>query len=831
MQAAGLYLEIQQRLGTEPPPETALNGTFVRWGRHKKFWLVAKNYGDHIYASYGDWSTGESFKWSTNKNKRQTKEAYQEINQNVAREQSRNRKLYSSYFWALIKECKEMVPIACPYAEKKGIPHSPNLYMTQEAIQIPSVEINAETKRLVKIGQNTLAKGTLVVPLMHKGEVSGVQTISPDGNKMFMKGSQIKGAHYTFGRLDRAHYAFIAEGIGTAGAIARQMNLKENVVVCAFNCGNLLEVVKEIREKEPTIKIVIAADNDEAGLEAAAKAAANTKNLIVRKPEKEGQDFADLDPKKIKELLKITREDFISIKSLGFTDSNYYFFSTYKNGVTKCGVSIGKSYILDIAPLKFWLKEYPTPNGANINADQCANYLKELSRDQGQFDPTKLRGSGYFNIGKKIYAASFGRTFMGEDQEMVHITGKKIYVPEEIQKDELKKLNKEVQMLTDAVSKFCWTNSLNGRLLMGWILSAPFSGCLPFRPHMWITGDSSSGKSWVRSQVVKPLLGNNVYDFTGDSTEAGIRAALKYDALPIMLDEFESEDIMQKKKRHRTLELLRQASSETDSTIVKGSSEGNAIIYKIITGAILFSVRSSLDFEANRNRFITLSFNREKQKDQNFLPIADFIQSMDLKYICEKNINYLFFNWDKFLENYKAMYKQLRGQMNDHLNRCYSVVSAALIMHDVSITSDEIIKIQKGLSEFVVEEKVSCLNHLIAAELKERGTPMGTILEIVGDIRDGDREANAVLRKILRRNGISYKTVEDTLEINIKHPNVLRVMSSYPDGNWAKSLITLDGASFKKEATFFVQGENGLKHGGRGAVIHLTGFYQRFGDK
>ena len=177
-------------------------------------------------------------------------------------------------------------------------------------------------------------------------------------------------------------------------------------------------------------------------------------------------------------------------------------------------------------------------------------------------------------------------------------------MPKPISDDDIKWLIQNVEDITRLAEKFCWSNNEFGKLLVGWLLSSPFCGCLPFRPHMWITGDSSSGKSWVLNNFVRPLLGNNAAYLTGGTTEAGLRAKLRNDSIPVVIDEFESEDLQESKKRRVVLELLRQASSQTDATIVKSSQDGTARTYQICTSALLASVRSALSFEANRNRFI-----------------------------------------------------------------------------------------------------------------------------------------------------------------------------------------------------------------------------------
>lgn len=832
MQAAGLFNEIEKKLGLRPPMDTRFDGAFTRWGKNKQFWLVAKQLDDKLFATYGDWRTGEKFKWSSMPFTPRFLPIHEELDETIEDEQRKKKEKFRGYFKSIIDSLDTIAtPLNCPYMAKKNIPKSKKLFVANKDLNIKKVSMNHDTKRLVHQGFLTIPKGSLIVPIKSTGErceLVGIQYITPEGEKKFLTGSHMQGSSFAFGDVERAHHVFIAEGIGTAGAIANVLHGTDSVVYCAFNCGNMKKVVKILRDWIPSCKIIIAADNDDAGIKAAQKIAQDNNNVVIRYPEGVGKDFADLEEKEIKEGLKITREDFISIKSLGFSDSNYWFFSTYKNGITKCPVHITKPYVLDLAPSKFWIKNYKNKSDG-LNVAACGEFLKSLAHNEGQFDSTKLRGSGYFLIqpkGTKLYTASFGRTFMGEVEDKTHITGQKIYIPQK-NKDN-KSLIRSIQELTDVVSGFCWSNPINGKLLMGWVLTAPFCGSLPFRPHMWLTGDSSSGKSWVAGEIVKPLLSGNSFELTGDSTEAGIRSTLKFDALPIIVDEFESEDITQKKRRQRILELLRQASTETDAAIVKGTSDGKAMVYKIVTSAILFSVRSSLEFEANRNRFVTLSFNKEKQSNQDFKQVTDYLKKLNMKSLKEQNINYLYFNWDKFLNLYESSYYKLKMYVNEHINRCYSVISAALGMYDMELPTKDIIKIVRGLERFSVDEKTNCLNFFITSEIKERGLPKGTVLELVGETARQSTFDDAY--RVLQDSGVIYDRITDVLSIATKHPTILKIMGNYADSNWGKSLSSLPDSRFEKKDVYYKSADGQTKLASRGGTIIINSFWKRYGN-
>src|SRR3546814_10759108 len=81
-----------------------------------------------------------------------------------------------------------------------------------------------------------------------------------------------------------------------------------------------------------------------------------------------------------------------------------------------------------------------------------------------------------------------------------------------------------------------------GWLLAGWIAIAVICGALNWRPHVWLTGSSGSGKSWLLDNVIRPLIGAIAVYCQSNSTEAGIRQTLATDARPVLFDEAESED-------------------------------------------------------------------------------------------------------------------------------------------------------------------------------------------------------------------------------------------------------------------------------------------------
>lgn len=107
----------------------------------------------------------------------------------------------------------------------------------------------------------------LLVPLFNEvGALRNLERINPQGLKRPIKGAQKQGLYYQFGTDSWTVY--ICEGWATGAAIHTNLTHRP-VVFCAMSAGNLENVTAIARRKFPDSSIVIAADYDPAGLEAA----------------------------------------------------------------------------------------------------------------------------------------------------------------------------------------------------------------------------------------------------------------------------------------------------------------------------------------------------------------------------------------------------------------------------------------------------------------------------------------------------------------------------------------------------------------------------------
>ena len=135
------------------------------------------------------------------------------------------------------------------------------------------------------------ADGRLIVPVYDdRCEITGIQFISADGSKRFLKGSKMNGGHLVLGKKE-SEYIFIVEGFATGASVEEQTGMATYI---SFSAGNLMAVASLVRERYPAKAIVIIADNDVSGTgQKAAKEAAEATGISYVITPIEGYDAND----------------------------------------------------------------------------------------------------------------------------------------------------------------------------------------------------------------------------------------------------------------------------------------------------------------------------------------------------------------------------------------------------------------------------------------------------------------------------------------------------------------------------------------------------------
>lgn len=139
--------------------------------------------------------------------------------------------------------------VACERASRiwnSALPYAGHPYLERKGVQPHGTRLHGER---------------IVVPLRDAGgQLHSLEFISADGTKRFLRGSRMRGCYFVVG--EPAEVICIAEGFATAASVWQATGI---ATVCAFTAVNLKPVAGTVRAAFPGARIVLCADDDEAG--------------------------------------------------------------------------------------------------------------------------------------------------------------------------------------------------------------------------------------------------------------------------------------------------------------------------------------------------------------------------------------------------------------------------------------------------------------------------------------------------------------------------------------------------------------------------------------
>jgi len=218
--------------------------------KSKNGYITLFDNGDGTYgASFGSWKHGIKETWFSGRPRRElTQEERRAYAQKMAAARAKQAEEQHQRHAAAADKARRLwrqaqpADVDHPYLVKKHVqPH--NLKQMNDSLLVPV---------------RTAA-----------GELAGLQFIDGDGNKKFLSGTAVAGAYHAIGPQPE-RVLLLAEGFATAATLHEATG---HPCICAFFAGNLKPVALELREKYPTVQIIICADADPVGRTAAAEAA------------------------------------------------------------------------------------------------------------------------------------------------------------------------------------------------------------------------------------------------------------------------------------------------------------------------------------------------------------------------------------------------------------------------------------------------------------------------------------------------------------------------------------------------------------------------------
>lgn len=308
--------------------------------------------------------------------------------------------------------------------------------------------------------------------------------------------------------------------------------------------------------------------------------------------------------------------DSAPFRCLGYNHGVYYYQPKGTGQISSLTPGAhDRKTLLPLAPYSWWEHTFQCRRG--VDWTMAADAMFRASEHAGVFSPSRVRGRGAWPEDDPDGNSGF---LLHLGDRMV-VPGSKKYAQPDTYKSPRKYMYERqprldgpsndpmgVEEAREVLALFrdlLWTEAASGDLLAGWTVLAPVCGALDWRPHVFMHGDRGSGKSTVLEHLVAPLLASMYLPVVGNTSEAGIRQALRSDAFPVTFDEAESTD--GGRSVQKVLGLARQASSETTARTLKGTQHGDALQYRIRSMFCFAAIASAVYQESDKSRVSLLN--------------------------------------------------------------------------------------------------------------------------------------------------------------------------------------------------------------------------------
>lgn len=367
---------------------------------------------------------------------------------------------------------------------------------------------------------------------------------------------------------------------------------------------------------------------------------------------------------------------------------------------------------------------------------------------------------------------------------------------------------------------------LASTLLTGWIGCGMAGAALDWRPLVWMTGDAGTGKSTLQ-KAISQLLDGFLIEAT-DASGPSIWQALKYDALPVALDEMEND--AESPRNRNIIKLARAAAS--GGRIMRGSAGGEASYFTAHSAFAFSSIIIPPMLGQDVQRFCILELE-PLPADRKLKRL----EGSELRAIGAAMLRALVDGWGRWQDTFDAYAAPLidRG----HNQRGADVWATLLAMADLMAgperaDNDSIAMICDLLRPEKRDDTVnsfSMLNHLSTKPLDvfRGGTRMtiGELVTVAADIsvlKDSPATPSSAA-EALRSWSIFVEPDKDGMRVTLPNQSsgLLKLFEGSQwggmpgaAGGWAQGMKRLPGA----------QQENSRKLGGRGWSVPAHVFLQ-----
>lgn len=510
-------------------------------------------------------------------------------------------------------------------------------------------------------------------------------------------------------------------------------------------------------------------------------------------------------------------------RCLGHDHGTYYVFPKGANQVIGIGGgSLGKKTLLMLAPLAYWETEYPSNHGVQWDVATDA-FIRECER-KGSFDSTRVRGRGCWidsdrivlHLGDKLQMNGVAFGLDEINTRYIYETRPSIPFP-----DNEPASFQESENVFKIFNKLNWENPAMARLISGWVFLAPICGVLEWRPHGWLTGPAGSGKSWVLSKIISPLLGENTVYALGGSSAPGVVQKLQSDSIPILIEEAEQDNFRQKFLIDDLLTVARQSSSESGASIFKGTQVGRSINYSLRSMFLFNSISVGVKHHADESRVTVFSLREDNrpEKVKLFHELSVLVHNVMTEEYCSKVRSRAIKLVPVIRQNAKVFAKvvaevlsnQRAGdQLGTLLAGCYNLLYDGVATQDDAILFIRQIDLNEAATSKEQKDEETCLNVIMQYQIRTTTSDnrpvditIGELIFITASQSNGETIRLEDAQNILRRTGILVDVMENRLIIAKSSYVIKRILQNTPwDTNYHRMLKRLPTAKVTNSIKF-----------------------------
>ena len=214
--------------------------------------------------------------------------------------------------------------------------------------------------------------------------------------------------------------------------------------------------------------------------------------------------------------------------------------------------------LVSLAPERFWYALRGIESLSTIIARGIGDGLIREADRMGQLDVGNVLGRGAARLPNGKTAWHLGDRILqdGKDRGLEDVEG--IWQAEPAIPVPKPATDAQVAAARDAILRYRWQTRQDGQRFLGWMAAAVAGGALDWRPHIILAAKASSGKSWLITQVLAPLLGPLLQNYD-NVTPAALATDIAGAALPVIIDEAQPSG-SNAQRLEQILELFRSAS-------------------------------------------------------------------------------------------------------------------------------------------------------------------------------------------------------------------------------------------------------------------------------